>query len=300
MLPNVAAMQLEDEQVSIGGLTMGQGTPYIITEFNPWDAAEVTATDVGLGARPGVVSGINVYKSRPVSFRVFIPASEDGKPGTAQRSSALRTAMAPSNVDIPLHFRIGGVTYFAMGRPRMVKGDTKRWGAGHLSFECRFLATDPRIYRSELQAQNLLLAVTSTSGMRFPLDLDPALDLRHGADLAIPPITCFNDGTVPASWQIVITATPDGIGAGGISVYSAETGRALSLPNISLAPGSTLYLDSSEHSVLTTAGSNYVVARQYLSADSTWWDLQVGTNSILVNIGSGAAEAVIYWYPAEV
>ena len=90
------------------GLTVGADTPYILTSFAPWDAADIAATDIPLGARPGVISGANVYKSRPVSFKVMIPGSPSTKDQTSALGMALRTAMAPSDVDVPLHFRIGG------------------------------------------------------------------------------------------------------------------------------------------------------------------------------------------------
>jgi flagellar hook assembly protein FlgD len=494
MLPDPTIPTLSDEQAQISGLTMGEGTSFSLVEFNPWDASDVVASDVALGARPGVVSGFNVQKTRAVSFRVFIAGSPDTKAATQELGRQLRQAMAPTSQDIALHFRIGGEQYFLVGRPRAVKADMKRWGAGHLTFECRFLATDPRIYSASLQESsstafsiasagfllsdqfptfstvtitNATPAVVSYTGhgqasgtpVYFTTDgtlptgitankqyyvqvvnansfqlnnfqdnaiagsgtgkvatssagsgvhtatFDPAggwvnfhptgtsdtatitnaspavvTDVAHGqtsgnpvyftTDGTLPagitanyqyyvqvvtadtyklnylqdnaisnltaglvvstsagsgthtanyfpvggyldwgfsssspavPVVAYNSGTVSTPWQAAITSTNPSANVNNISITHIETQRKLVLSGIYLVAGSTLYLDSSDHAVLVYSGSNYVGRRNLLTADSTWWDLKVGTNTFQVDVsGGGTATIKLNWYTIEV
>jgi hypothetical protein len=494
MLPNPTIPTLSDEQAQISGVTMGEGTSFLLVDFNPWDASDVVASDVALGARPGVVSGFNVQKTRPVSFRVFIAGSPDTKAETQELGRQLRQAMAPTSQDIALHFRISGEQYFLMGRPRAIKADMKRWGAGHLAFDCRFLATDPRIYSASLQESSstayssvsagLLLSnsaaffstvtitnatpavvsytghsqtsgtpvyftttgtlptgitankqyyvqvvdansfqlntlqdnaiadsgtgkvATSSAGsgvhtaildraegwMNFHptgtsdtatiTNASPAVvtDVGHGQASGKPvyftttgtlpagitanyqyyvqvvtadtyklnylqdnavsnltaglvastsagsgthtanyfpvggyldwgvsssspavPVSAFNSGTVSTPWQASITSTNSAANVNNISITHVETQRKLVLSGIYLVAGSTLYLDSSDHAVLLYSGSNYSGRRNLLTASSTWWDLQVGTNTFQVDVsGGGTATVKLNWYTIEV
>ena len=306
MLPSLSDSDfpaLTDEQISINGVVMGEGTGYMLVDFNPWDAPEVVATDVALGARPGIISGKNTYKSRAVGFRVFIAGSADTKADTHALGTAIRTAMQPSDTDVPLHFSIAGTQYFMMGRPRSVKADTKRWGAGHLTFECRFLATDPRIYVSSLQyAASSLYTTDGVSGLNFPIQFP--LDLKGTTSTLSPPqaALCINNGQISTGWFMAIEAI-DSVTGVSIDFYppdSPTSTQKLDFPSINIPAGSRLLIDSSEHAVLLYSGSGYVGARNFLSADSTWWDLPVGESSFLINVSAGTATATINWFNTEV
>ncbi|CAB5220395.1 Siphovirus-type tail component [uncultured Caudovirales phage] len=317
MLPSVADTTLSDEQIQVGSVVMGSGTPYIITGFNPWDGSDVVSNDATLGARPGVISGYNVYRSRAITFTVVIAGSPDTKAVTQSLGAALRVAMSPQNYDIPLHFMLGGNQYFVMGRPRTVRADMKRWGAGHLTFECRFLATDPRIYEYGLNTTTGSAYVSTSSGLNFNTasgagsigaidfhssgSLTGYLDLLGSSTTPDAPASAYNSGTVSTPWQLQITPN-DSTAVSGLVITHVESGSKLALSSIVLAYGTTLYLDSSDHAVLTNTGGNsqFTSARNLLSSDSTWWDLQVGSNTFQMDVSTGTANATLYWYTIEV
>lgn len=318
MLPSPFIHTLSDEQVRIGDVTIGEGTSYVLTDFNPWDATDIVSTDVALGARAGVVSGFNVYKTRPVSFRVFIGGSNSTKSETQELGQALRRAMAPSSVDVSLQFKIGGIQYFLMGRPRGIKADMKRWGAGHLSFDCRFLATDPRIYTAALLSATGTAFNSTSSGINFTtasggstrgaLDFHPSgsgagargyLDLLGSSSAPPTPVVARNTGTISTPWQAQITPTGGGT-VSGLSIVHDQTQRKLVLSGLAIATGTTLYLDSGDHAVLLSSGGNYVGRRNLLSSDSTWWDLQVGDNTFTTTVSTGTASINVNWYTTEV
>lgn len=317
MLPSPFIHPLSDEQVRIGDVVLGSGTSYTLTDFNPWDASDVVASDVALGARPGVVSGFNVYKSRPVSFKVFISGSPDTKETTQALGQALRYAMAPTSVDIALHFKIGGKQYFLMGRPRAVKADMKRWGAGHLSFDCRFLATDPRIYEASIQTASGTAFNATSAGLNFTtasggstrgaLDFNPSgsgaglrgyLNLLGSSTAPSSPVYAYNSGTISTPWQAQITPTAGTLS--GLTVLHEQTQRKLVLSGLQITSETTLYLDSTDHAVLLYSGVNYVGKRNLLSSTSTWWDLLVGDNTFTITVSTGTANITVNWYTTEV
>lgn len=128
-----------DGQLELGGLLMGEGTDYVPVAFTVWNGADVESADQSL-AGDGIVSAADRLGGRPVLFtcRVRADTPAEYEPAVA----ALAGVWTRATVSVTLAYRLVGATRLLHGRPR---GAFTRLAPG-LETECRFVATDPRIY----------------------------------------------------------------------------------------------------------------------------------------------------------
>lgn len=136
-------------QLRVRGLTLGPGTPYIVTSFNPWQRQ--ARSEAG-GARAwghGGWSGAEWADEKviPLTIEVGDPAGT----GTdwLDADGALAAAFAPvgdSGEQVALEFNWAGRELMCFGRPRMVEPDNWRPGLTASTTQAAFVALDPLIY----------------------------------------------------------------------------------------------------------------------------------------------------------
>lgn len=113
-------------------------------------------------------------------------------------------------------------------------------------------------------------------GMDVPTEVPTEIGGLAGAT------TIANDGDVEA-WPVV-TATPAETVETPV-IENLTTGQILTLSGLTIAAGETLEIDMLNQTV-TLDG---VSARQYVTADSEFWSLEIGDNNVKVSHTSGGA-----------
>jgi hypothetical protein len=136
---------MDNNQLSLGGLVIGEGTAYKLVGWNPWDGPEVRTSDMLRGPVAGVVAGNDLLGPRRLSASVLIQGASG--PDLMSKIQALNAAWATTSADVELRWQFADNEYLFYGRSRgvAVKG-TALVGRHIASAECRFLATDPYYY----------------------------------------------------------------------------------------------------------------------------------------------------------
>lgn len=268
-----------NEQILINGLLIGPGTSYNITSFNPWEAPDIASSDIKRGVRTGVVSGIDSYGAKRVSFQVIADGA-GSKTTVLALTRAMRAAFDVQAEDVWLQFRLDGVDYQMRGRPRGAAADTKLYGRGYMGFDCRFVATDPRIYKVAASTSVQGLVPAGGSGIAFPL----GFPLGFGV-AASRSFTLTSNGTVNTPWSLNLT--------GWINdpyIINLTTGQGLYFSGFSQSNGwiQNTVIDSFDRTITRFEnGENQGSYRRYLTSDSRWWDLAPGDN--VMQIGAAAS-----------
>lgn len=178
-------MLLEDGQVMIRDLVMGEGTPYEVIDFNPWNRT-VRADQQSRAWNHGAWSGAEWYNAATIPMHVCVSsvASADlacADPGDmdtfVDRRNELAYAFRPitdSTENVELHFRMGSREFVMFGRPRVIDLDSAwlSWiRPGGTTATLSFEALDPIIYSggdAGLHCETTVLELT-TGGLTFPI-----------------------------------------------------------------------------------------------------------------------------------
>jgi hypothetical protein len=151
--------------VQLRDLVMGPGTPYrFVTNFNPL-ARQVRADQTAARTwGDGAWSGAEWAEQAVIPMRLAVMGV--GAAGWMDHHLALLAAFAPSHVDLPLTFVIGGREFVMFGRPRLVEPDARHVD-GHGYTQAAFVALDPTLYGAAEHQVSTGLPVTS-GGLTLP------------------------------------------------------------------------------------------------------------------------------------
>lgn len=157
---------MDEGQVQVGALLMGEGTSYRLLEFNPW--TRTVRADQG-DDRPwnhGSWSGAEWQDQAVVPMLIRVLGDDAGSWLTLHQQ--LAKALAPASEDIELRWVTGGVEYLMRGRPRLVDPRVRTLGRGTILTKAGIVALDPRIYSGALHQVQLSLPIV-TGGLTVPL-----------------------------------------------------------------------------------------------------------------------------------
>ena len=230
--------------VTVGGLTLGDGTSYGITRMNGLTRAGIRAARAERGDRDGEVGGVDVLTRRMISMGLRLRGASQASVWSLLTD--LNTAWPPASTDTTLDVAAaeltGGRRFY--GRPGSIEDD----GMANLRFgqiDCfaTFEALDPLGYGAEEEA----LAQSGT----FAID---------------------NVGTAPTD-RITLTVN----GNGGIpQLANATDGKTIKFAE---AVTGTRVIDVRARTVLDGTTDAY----GELSPTNQWFDLLAGSNSLTLS-----------------
>lgn len=193
-------MPLQDRQVQVRNLVMGEGTSFrMMGEFNPF-TMRVRASQGGARAwGHGGWSGVEFRDETVVPMRILV---EGGSPAAwlslhQQLAAALRP-IGEDVADVELRFALGGTEYVMFGRPRLVEPNSRMIGSGNVMTRAAFVALDPFIYAgTETSVANIGLP-TFTGGLTVPFTVPFTVDSVASDGVA----SLTNDGTAEVGLTI--------------------------------------------------------------------------------------------------
>lgn len=259
---------LDPAQLQWRGLTMGEGTPYVIqTLAGLLDLPELRTSDQVRAQRHGLFAGEDYLAGRVIEAEIWVT-------GTTQAAyhanlAALQSAMAEiGGPEQPLRVRYptvaGGGTRQILARLRRHAVPTLYPAAAEV--RVRWDASDPRVYD-----------VTEKT-------LTTASEALPGEDGLL---TASNAGTLPTPWRFRIVA-----GTGGCTDPTVEridaAGTYLSF-DVTLAAGEELAVDVDQRTVLRDGVNAYFLR----TVDSTWFELPPGNTPLKFTVAGGAAELIV-------
>jgi len=137
----------------------------------------------------------------------------------------------------------------------------------------RLEATDVYIYSNTEKSSGGISPGATTGGLTFPL----TFPLVFGSGGSGGSASVQNSGTAPAPWTAFITGeTPNP------KITHLESGRFLELTGLTVSAGDTLEFDSKSRTILYNGTAS---RRGFLTAASSWFWLQPGSNTIQFSSG---------------
>lgn len=259
-----------DYQLTIGGVTLGDDTPYQIPDGPAGlGLPELRTSDTPRPQDHGLFWGNDYFGKRVITLEVTILAD------TAEDATALMDALAavwqppaPADTDavVPLTVDLPGqVARTLDGRPRRAAYDLDDLESGVITATLQYDVADPRLYSTETVVSTA--AATSGGGRTY----DRVYPLVYAAGGTGGTLLVVNEGNFPSRPLLRIlgpSTTP--------RIENVTAGRFLAA-DLTVAAGEFLDFDLDAHTVMLGG-----TASRYgsLVPGSTWWELAPGNNSI--------------------
>jgi hypothetical protein len=233
--------QIQIARIGMPTITLNQGTPYIVTRFNPWDRgvrADQTG-DVPWG--DGEWSGAEWRTGATIPLDVEM--DEGNWAALMQAYWALDAALAPvrTGSEVEITWGAGGTEYLMYGRPRGATMLPHSLEHGTARVTSTLFCPDPGIYSAVEHSVEMGL-LYRTGGYSVPFRV-PAVShaVVAGGEVAVS-----NAGTGPAALRFRITGP---VPAPRVSVVTDTTFQTLSLDTV-LGADDWLDIDTQKRTVL--------------------------------------------------
>jgi hypothetical protein len=268
-----------DWQCELNGLLMGEGTPYGLVSLEGLDdLPEIRTADEARAGDHGSHRGNDLAGVRIVTVELDIVATTSTTFDVAV--NALQAASVLQSAETTFAFQRRGKVKQQVGarpRRRRIPNDLAfQMGFGRATLQLD--ASDPRIYAQALSSAATGLP-SAAGGLTFPA----TFPLTFGAVSSANTILAVNSGNFAARPLLVMTGPVD-----TPTVLHTTSGRYLTFA-ISLAAGDTLTVDLDARSVLLNGTAS---RRSALSADSSWWELTPGSNTVQYNAAATTASTL--------
>lgn len=215
------ALITSDFQIQLGpdtgGLLLGAGTPYDVTELDGWDdSPPYSLTDVDRPNQAGAWAGPMYAQERTLTLALQVSGTVNGlgAPSIAQYAAnvaALRAITNPgsdSTAEVPFVVQLAGTKLMTSVRCQQRAMPTAQ---GYMSpgldkVTLQLVATDPRRYSTTVQSASCGLASTS-GGLTYPITYpitwgtvtNGTLTINNTGDTPTPPtLVITGPGTTPA------------------------------------------------------------------------------------------------------
>ncbi|MFJ4794014.1 phage distal tail protein [Kitasatospora purpeofusca] len=249
------------------GVMLGGSSAVVVQEVTGLlDAPDVRTSDQTLLQRNGVEAGSDYLGGRIIHLSLTVLDS----PGTL---ADLLAAFQPTTGDKALRFSVPGV---AGDRGRIMARVRKRsvpvgsaYGAGAASFDVELFAPDPLLYEDTETTGKLLPTAPRGSVGIFPMKL-PFGFMKAGALFVAQPAELSVRGNSP-TWPVFTITGP----VVNPVILNRRTGERLTV-QLTVPTSEVLVIDTRARSVTLNGASRYGA----LSADSTWFPLRPGGNSL--------------------
>ena len=261
----------QDWEAEFRGLLMGPDTAYEIQGIEGLlSLPDVSSSDQGRLRRHGQRAGDDFLQGRTVTITLEVFGADTQ--AFALAIDRLDQALRPCVTEEPLVFQVPTV---ALGAKIQVGARVRRsdipvdtvFFYNRQTITVEFDCTDPRRYSNTVNTASSSLP-SDTGGLTFDADPDFSFGLAtSGGGLSAP-----NAGSFPTP----VTFRIDGPVTSPNIVNNATSAR-LHLKGLTLLTGQWIILDSESRTVLLNGTADRYF---YLTSDSTWWDLEPGSNSM--------------------
>lgn len=269
-------------QLELNGLLMGPSTDFVTRQLDLWSAPDIRTGETARAQQHGLYAGTDWLGGRMIAAAFYVTGTTDAVEVVNRQSLAAAWQMPASGTRAQLVWQEDdGVKYCVFGKPRLASPKVEP----RLPTECRFVATDPRIYANVASSAATGLA-TASGGLLFPA-VAPFVFGTGGAGATM---ACTNAGTFSTPWSATFTGP-----LVAPTLTHVTSGKALILSGASLAAGETLVVDSAAHTVLLNGTASRF---SWLAGSSQWFDLDPGSNAVNLTGASGAGTVTITWRSA--
>lgn len=275
-------------QVGEGGLTIGAGTDYLITEIDGFGIPTVRNGDLPRPSDRGAYFGRDFIGQRMVTLKVTVSGDSDSD--ALDNLDALFGAWQLDTPDgsayMPLLFKVPGRnTRRFHGRPRDAAVDETVLQASQIPVTLLFATADPSIFDDALSSVSVGLANVG-AGRTYPLTYPRV----YGAGASGGIIEALNAGNY-ASRPVATIVGP----CVNPIVTNADTGEFVQCI-ITLGSTDSLVIDFDARTVELNGESRYSTK----TSDSTWWDLAPGTTEVhfTANAFTTGATCTLAWRSA--
>jgi Phage tail protein len=302
--PSLVPPTLEDFQWQFNGLTIGANTPFGVLKVEGFDLPEVRHGDVDIPRDHGRTKGLDVYAGKAIIFDLWMKTD-----GISLQDAQLKLAtatLAQPNEESPLWFQLPNLPLMCvMCRPRKrpMTIDSNYAAANIGEPELVLEATDPRLYQAG-QAETLTLS-TPSGGLAFPVTFPvtfssttPSTIVVVNGNMEMRPIVIFNGPlTNPAIENGSITGSPF------LMVVNPEE------TEFTVQEGDQILLNLGSPHLLqyfqggVTSGNEPNDIMNWLTSESTWWDLLPSSNTIRFysqDATNTGGTATLQWAPANI
>lgn len=277
-----------DWQLSIGSLTMGPGTDYVVSSVDGFGIPAVRNGDTPRPSDVGDFFGRDFIGSRTTAIVVIIEADTptaalddlDALLSEWQLATPDATTTKPLTVQRP-----GRAAQRWNGRPRRAAVDDTNVGAGVIVVTLEYQSADPRIY-SDSQS-SLSTGLQSVGGGRsYPLTFPRVYGGAVGAGGVVQ---CANDGNYSTRPVVTITGP-----CNSPVIWNDTTGEKLAL-TLSLGASDVVVVDFDQRQVTFNGAQRWA-----LTSDSVWWELAPGTSQVRFTAAAyvAGAQMSIAWRSA--
>lgn len=279
-------MPVTDYQFETQGLTMGPGTPYIVTDWTGYGTPDMRNSDDPWPLDHGTMTGPEYYDGRGVTLSVVVRG--DSPSDAVDNADALLAAwqldtrqdgfneVAPLTVKIP-----GRAARRLHGRPRRASLSPTSIRSSRVDATLEYFAPDPRWYSADLRSEVLNIGTPAT-GRSYPRQYN----YGYGGGQSNS-TTLVNAGNFETRPVITITGT-----CNNPRIQNVTTGRTLRL-NISLTSPDFLVVDCAKRTVLLNG-----TASRYAAKVGDWLELAAGANQIRLLTDAGSPIVSVDWRDA--
>lgn len=257
---------MTDWTLTIGAITMGPGTDYIVTEVDGFGIPDVRNGDTDRPIDVGGYFGRDFIGSRTVTISVACVG--DNLSDAIDAHDALMTEWyltTPDSTTIkPLTVqRPGRAAQRWNGRPRRA-ASSPIGGDGVIAVVLEYACADPRIY-DDAQSSGSASLPTVGGGRAYPLTFPRVYGTQSTGGFVI----ATNAGNFPTRPVVTITGP-----CNSPSVSNDTTGDTLKTTLV-LTSTDTVVIDFDQRTVTFNGSQTWS-----LTSDSVWWELLPGDNQI--------------------
>lgn len=160
-------MPLAEGQVQVRDLVMGEGTPYEVKEFNPFNRT-VRADYVGKNPwSDGGYSGPEFLDVNQVSMKVYVVGNSLANWKVLHWALIRAFDSVGTGPDVEIRWVLDGEEFLQRGRPTVVNPEIRALRAGRIFSLLGYRADDPLIYSGQFNQLELSLT-QATGGLQIP------------------------------------------------------------------------------------------------------------------------------------
>lgn len=263
----MTVLGLADWQISVGGVVMGPGTPYLIHDYQGLGVTDMRTSDTARPQDDGDYYGLDLRSSRTLSIPITVTGT-DSSNAMANVQTLLRAWwLRSTETTRPLNFKLPGQSEMQIsGRPRRAPLDMTGLKTRIVPITLEYYSADARIYAALAKSASCQ-APTASGGRAYPR----IYPQTFGGTGSTNSVTVTNAGTFTAKPVITIQGP-----ATNPSIQNVTQGKTLTFA-ITLGSTDFLVLDTDARSVLLNGTAS---RRSALAAGSQWWDLDPGDSQV--------------------
>lgn len=256
-------MPLNAGEISLGGLVIGDGDPFIIESSTLWASPDIVSDD-----SPTSAAGLSVAADRLAGKQILTVVRIVGNSAADIVGDVedLKAAWAPTSGGlVTLTFLLDGTERQVFGRPR--GADVELSQVSHPA-ECRFMQTDPLVYTTGTEddniAENTSVAIANAGNAEAPFTI-----------------------TIPGPCTVPQVSRSD-----SASYYCYK------FPSLTVASGKSLVLNTRTRTAIYDGADYWHTMTDATGRPSPKWGIVPGGSTVKFEAATGTPTAVLTSYDA--